>query len=228
MLIENQLERADLHHLGQVLAYLAGLDARIVVWVAARFDEAHLTALRWLNEHSGEEYAFFAVRVRAARIGNSALAPVFETLERPNEWSRRVHDVARSGLSELGRFRREFWAHFESMFPGTVKPGFAGSNVYKSAEGTDRRVCRYLAKGEVGVYYPRLTGESSEERLDTLRHCMDQLRANLLAEEGVDMSHTWPGMTHPFDTTDRANWDAMANWLHKRGEQWVDALQVTG
>ena len=32
ILIENQLERADLQHLGQVLAYLAGLEARVMVW----------------------------------------------------------------------------------------------------------------------------------------------------------------------------------------------------
>ena len=32
VLIENQLEFADLLHLGQVLAYLAGLEAKIVVW----------------------------------------------------------------------------------------------------------------------------------------------------------------------------------------------------
>ena len=49
VLIENQLEEADLH-LGQVLAYLAGLEAQIVVWVAK--DEAHLSAVRWLNEHT--------------------------------------------------------------------------------------------------------------------------------------------------------------------------------
>ena len=38
VLIENQLEHADLHHLGQVLAYLAGLEAKTVIWVAIGFD----------------------------------------------------------------------------------------------------------------------------------------------------------------------------------------------
>ena len=37
VVIENQLEEANLQHLGQVLAYLAGLEARIVVWIARDF-----------------------------------------------------------------------------------------------------------------------------------------------------------------------------------------------
>lgn len=225
VLIENQLERADLHHLGQVLAYLAGLDARVVVWVAARFDEAHLSALRWLNEHSSDEFAFFAIRIRAARIGDSALAPVFETLERPNEWTRRVHDVARPGLSELGRFRREFWAHYESRFPGSIRSGFSGSNVYKSVEESDRRVCRYLAKDQVGVYYKLLRGESSLQRLEALEPCMNLLRSRLDSEGKEEVPQGWPGMTRSFDTANRANWDDMADWLHMRGEQWAAALR---
>ena len=73
VVIENQLEEANLQHLGQVLAYLAGLDARIVVWIARGFDDAHLSAIRWLNDHTVDPYAFFAVRVRVVR--NRQLTP---------------------------------------------------------------------------------------------------------------------------------------------------------
>ena len=138
VLIENQLEHADLHHLGQVLAYLAGLEAKTVVWVAKGFDEAHLSALRWLNEHTAESFAFFAVRVRVVRIGDSPLAPVFEVLERPNDWDRRVQDTAQTReLTKLGQFRRDFWAHVSKRHPGEAPPGCARSNVYGSVEGAD-------------------------------------------------------------------------------------------
>ncbi len=37
VLIENQLEATDHGHLGQIMTYLAGLEAETVVWVATSF-----------------------------------------------------------------------------------------------------------------------------------------------------------------------------------------------
>ncbi|WP_127600241.1 hypothetical protein [Nitratireductor alexandrii] len=36
VLIENQLEQTDHTHLGQIMTYLAGLEAHTVIWVAPR------------------------------------------------------------------------------------------------------------------------------------------------------------------------------------------------
>ena len=48
--IENQLEWTDHSHLGQLLTYAAGLDARIAVWVAPDFQYEHAKALHRLNK----------------------------------------------------------------------------------------------------------------------------------------------------------------------------------
>src|ERR1700690_2731972 len=45
VLIENQLERTDHTHLGQLVTYAAGLDAVTIVWLAQRFTEEHRAAL---------------------------------------------------------------------------------------------------------------------------------------------------------------------------------------
>ena len=42
ILIENQLEITDHTHLGQIMTYLAGLHAHVVIWIAPAFREPHL------------------------------------------------------------------------------------------------------------------------------------------------------------------------------------------
>lgn len=45
VLIENQIERTDHGHLGQLITYAAGLHAVTIVWVARRFTEEHRAAM---------------------------------------------------------------------------------------------------------------------------------------------------------------------------------------
>ncbi len=215
VLIENQLEHANLQHLGQVLAYLAGLGARIVIWVATGFDESHLSAIRWLNDHTTDPFAFLAVRVSVVRIGESPLAPVFDVIERPNEWDRTVGEITRSGsLSPVGQFRRDFWAHFAKVLPDAPgpRPGYAGSNVYHPVEQANLRICQYLAQGEVGVYLTGMTGRGDADVKKQIAQYTDDLARKL--GDGTRVSGS--GTILKIDSNDRSNWDKMAQWLEDR------------
>src|SRR5688572_26271017 len=61
VLIENQLERTDHTHLGQLLTYASGLQAVTIVWIAAKFTEQHRATLDWLNEITDERFRFFGL-----------------------------------------------------------------------------------------------------------------------------------------------------------------------
>lgn len=117
VLIENQLERTDHLHLGQLLTYAPRFDAKIIVWVARQFTEAHRAALDWLNSITDERYAFFGVEVQAVRIGDSMPAPQFNLVAKPNSWTRAV--LAPSGgsddtqpLSKVALSNIDYWEQF--------------------------------------------------------------------------------------------------------------------
>lgn len=96
VLIENQLDTTDHTHLGQIMTYLAGLEAQTVIWIAPKFREPHLSAIRWLNKHTADGFSFFAVKARVLRIGDSPFAPIFEVVEKPNDWERRIREKERA------------------------------------------------------------------------------------------------------------------------------------
>ena len=61
VLIENQLEKTNHLHLGQILTYAAGLDAVTIVWIAERFTEEHRAAIDWLNRITDTNFNFFGI-----------------------------------------------------------------------------------------------------------------------------------------------------------------------
>ena len=113
VLVENQLERSDHLHLGQLLTYASGLDAVTIVWIAARFTEEHRSTLDWLNKITDESFRFFGLEVELWRIGESPAAPKFNIVSKPNNWSRSVAQAARaiddSKLSPTAVMQRAYW-----------------------------------------------------------------------------------------------------------------------
>ncbi len=94
VLIENQIERTDHRHLGQLLTYAAGLQAVTIVWIASEFREEHRATLDWLNEITDESFRFFGLEVELWRIDNSLAAPKFNIISKPNNWSKSISQAA--------------------------------------------------------------------------------------------------------------------------------------
>jgi hypothetical protein len=119
VLIENQLERTDHLHLGQLLTYAAGLEAVTIVWIAACFTDEHRAALDWLNEITDEHINFFGLEVELWRIGQSATAAKFNVVSKPNDWTRTVQEAAThvqaDTLSETKRLQLDFWIKFRQF-----------------------------------------------------------------------------------------------------------------
>ena len=213
VLIENQLEWTDHTHLGQVLTYLAGTEAHTIIWIAREFANPHLSALRWLNEHTVDPYAFFAVRVKVVQIGDSALAPLFEVLERPNNWDKQIRVERESGeLSDRQQLRQDFWAFYNQSHPGDLQrwfPGYRNSNVFINIDGLV--VSLYLYSWGQGNY---LSWERSRQDEETRRR-----HAYVVDRFGEDRR----GLT-PAYCKNRENWGEMAGWFHDALERYRELI----
>jgi hypothetical protein len=114
LIVENQLTATDHGHLGQILTYAAGTDARTIVWLATAFREEHRQALDYLNELGGEDARFFGVEIGVVSIGGSAPAPLFKLRAQPNDWHAQLAATAKTTSQQAGKapLYHAFWSRF--------------------------------------------------------------------------------------------------------------------
>ena len=86
--IENQLEITDHNHLGQILTYASGVDARTVIWISKEVREEHQKAIDWLNQITSDDREFFAIEIQLIKVDDSLPAPFFNVKAAPNDWSK--------------------------------------------------------------------------------------------------------------------------------------------
>lgn len=86
MIVENQFLVSNHNHLGQLLAYAAGTEADVVVWIAESFTDEHLAALEWMNAAMSEGAGFFAITLKAVKIGSSNHASANAAQRDFQEW----------------------------------------------------------------------------------------------------------------------------------------------
>ena len=224
VLIENQLERTDHSHLGQLLTYAAGLDAVTLVWVVERFTEEHRAALDWLNRITDENFHFFGIEIELWRIGDSVPAPKFNLVAKPNDWAKTVREAASAPgqQTESGRLKSEFWAAYadylaeqgSSFRPPRPRPynwqGWGlGRSYFQLAAAVNVRDKR-------NAVYLNLSGPDAEAYYQLLRDQQEELESalgfTLEWEKGAKERKLI--VRRPGDTTDRANWPEQHEWLH--------------
>lgn len=115
VLIENQLEKTDHTHLGQLLTYGAGLEAVTIVWIAEQFADEHRATLDWLNEITDERFSFFGLEIELWRIGKSPIAPRFNVVCKPNEWNKTISGAASNNLTPMKQLQLEYWTRFRDF-----------------------------------------------------------------------------------------------------------------
>ncbi len=189
-----------------------------------------MAAIRWLNQHTTEEFSFFAVKIRVVQIANSPLAPLFDVLEKPNDWERRLQAETRAAraMSETGLARAAFWRRFQEAYPRNAQDGVPGgvSNMWRRCAG-DIIVSYYIAKESVGIFVRGDSGVAIED----IKARLEASRAEIERRLGVamgDRAHIFPDSLSG-DYRDPAQFETLASWLDERVTAYAAAFnQILG
>lgn len=227
VLIENQLDRTDHTHLGQLLTYGAGLQAVTVIWLATQIKDEHRAALDWLNTITPDDFGFFGVEIELWKIGDSSVAPRFNIVSMPNDWSRSVASTTdNKSKSETKLKQLDYWDGLQGVLndqsgavSGNKKPqpqhwmsypiGRTGFNLGASLN---------IAEGHVRVEL-YMAGEEARSHRAQLERQRDQI------EQELDFELEWGDQTpnardqrisyylRDIDIEDKSDWHIQHKWI---------------
>lgn len=129
-IIENQLERTDHSHLGQIITYMSNLDAKCAIWITKEPRPEHERAIEWMNELLPSDTSIYLIKLEAYKIGNSEPAPMFTVIAGPTETARQAGEKKKE-LADRHVKRLEFW---RGLVDAYKKRGTFFSNISPSKE----------------------------------------------------------------------------------------------
>ena len=123
VIIENQLEISNHDHLGKIITYASGLDAKVIVWIVKEARQEHRSAIEWLNNNTNNNINFFLIEIHAYKIGNSDNAPMFQIIEQPNDFIKNNKSInSNESMNKSQSQRMEFWNQFNEILIKRGKP----------------------------------------------------------------------------------------------------------
>lgn len=234
VLIENQLEKTDHSHLGQILVYAAGLSCKTVIWISKAITPEHKVAVEWLNRLATDGTSFYALEIELWRIGDSAIAPSFNTVVRPSEPAR-LAESAKSGLdggdglTPAKQDLFEYWQAFEQLLakrPSVVRAvspvaqnwithsiGKSGVNLNSSWNRKQNwvRAELYLTGPKADSYFHQL--RDHQEALESALGFQLDWYDGAASDRRIFVSRTFSNVA------DRESWPAQHEWLAQRLEE---------
>ncbi|MCY4524658.1 MAG: DUF4268 domain-containing protein [Halobacteriovoraceae bacterium] len=230
VVIENQLEKTNHNHLGQLLTYASGYEAGIVIWIAKNIGEEHRKALDWLNEKTKEEVSFFGIEIELWQIEKSRPAPKFSLVSQPNDWAKNVSSGSSKNkeYSDTKLLQQEFWLGlidymkekktFLNMRKArpqhwyNIAVGRSHFHIALTLNSYQKRIgCElYIRAPESKPAFSLL----SDKKDDIEKELNTKLEWQKLPNKGASRIVQY----HNEDYTKKSNWDGLFKWLFERAE----------
>lgn len=234
VIIENQLEKTDHKHLGQIITYASGVEAKIIVWVCTQVTDEHRQAIDWLNEVTRADIAFFACEIELWRIGNSLAAPKFNVVASPNDWSKVVKSTVESKeLTDTKKAHLDFWNGFKAyMEESDTKLKMRqprAQHWYTMAVGRSQFHISLTTNNQIKqigceIY---ISGEKAKEAFSQLALKKDKIEAilgQLEWHELPDGKDCRIKLARNGDSKAQAQWPELHAWLKDKSEAFYEVF----
>ncbi|MDY6779928.1 MAG: DUF4268 domain-containing protein, partial [Halobacteria archaeon] len=238
VVIENQLGPSDHDHLGKSIAYAAGVDADIIVWIAPKFNDEHSDAIQWLNENSQEGVDIFAIKLEVWKIGESQPAPRFNPIEKPSEWKEKAQR-GKGELSEIEELREEYWTKFRNLIEkksqklSSRKPrtehwynssiGKTGFTVSFNINSRDNELKTQLIIRDDAEAYKELAEEKDEIEKEFQDSGYD-LVWNKPEKTRAGKKRSKIAVARQGNIKDKEKWDEYLDWMFNTGEKFHEVF----
>ena len=182
VIIENQLEKTDHNHLGQLITYLTNLGANIAIWICKEPTEEHTKAIDWLNEVSPDDISFYLIKLEAIRIGDESPAgPLFTVVKRPTTEKKQI-GLEKKEYAQRHVFREKFWTQFlaeiskkNSLF-ANISPStdnWIGIGMGRGGFNLNLVISKKYARAE--IYINRGETEENKKAFDSFYNLKDEI-----------------------------------------------------
>lgn len=238
VIIENQLEKTDHTHLGQLLTYMINLGARGAIWITSFPTEEHQKVIEWLNETTPDDTYFYLVKVEGIRIeGADLLAPLFTVIASPT-LERKQIGAAKKETARSHGVRERFWSQFlaaaqnisnryANINPSTdawigTAMGFAGVGINLVVTKKYARVEVYINRGD------QIENQEIFDRLENRRDTIEKAFGEALIWERKEnkvtsrIKYELEGVS-VFDEDD---WQKMTDFLLDGAERLHKAMET--
>jgi hypothetical protein len=234
VVIENQLDNSDHDHLGKCLAYASGIDADVVIWISAKFNDEHTDTFQWLNDNTQEGVDLFALRLEVWRIGESDPAVKFTAVEEPSEWKDQAQRSTE--LTDTKKLYLEFWTGFrdaieEADTPLSPRKPFP-ENWYNNPIGRSGMKLQFKVSVQDNFAAAQLVINDNPEAFEALRGDAEVIKSHIRGdlewhpiEDSPDRSNrSRVAVTRDIDLEDKDQWPVYHDWLLQRGTELHEAF----
>lgn len=207
IIIENQLEKTDHKHLGQIITYMIHMESEIAVWVAKEIRQEHIKVIDWLNEFTDKN--FYLIQLESYQIDSSNPAPFFKVICRPSIEIKTRGERKRE-LSERGQLKIKFWKSFlektknKTDFFANDKPNW-WTNIHNEVGKTGVQLGCWVNKDKTAISV--LFNPGLKEKFFNLKESLESEIGFVLEQKDKSKSR---GFT-------KSNKEGLLKWFDKGG-----------